>query len=108
MLVGAILYAGLNPIHDTKESFYVAAMRSDLRNLVIVEDQVRRDSGKYLTRVPTTLLVLTRGVQRPEVTLTPDGWTAEVSHEWTPRRCAVFVGSTPIAPATLQREPRCT
>jgi len=93
---------------DTKEYMAGGAMRGDLRALVEVEDQLLRDSSKYLDKVPPKLLTLTPGVGGPTMTLTSDGWTAEVRHDWSSQVCAVFVGSTPLAPAVRQREPECT
>jgi hypothetical protein len=43
----------------------------------------------------------------PTITLTTDGWTASITSPSTPQRCAVFVGSTPLAPATTEGAPAC-
>jgi len=113
--LGALLVAVLfvvivdvrDPIQAHKEARWAEDMKGDLRNLVVFEDQWQRDSGKYLTTVKPILRVQA-GVHTPTVTLTSDGWTAVVGHDWTSRRCTVFVGTTPIAPATRPREPECT
>lgn len=111
LLVAAVLFVVVDVFHDPiraiKESQWAEAMKGDLRSLVAFEDQWQRDSGKYLTTV-TPVFRLQTGVHAPQVILTSDGWTAVVGHDWTSRRCAVFVGSTPIAPATREREPECT
>ena len=93
---------------DTKESFVGAAMKGDLRALVVVQDDLFHDSNKYFTRVPTSLFVPTSGHTGPVITVTTDGWTAEMHNGYSPQVCAVFVGSAPLAPATVQREPHCT
>ena len=93
---------------DTREMFVGAAMENDLKYLVQVEDQLRRDSGQYLAKVPSSLLAITSGMHGPVVTLTPGGWSAEVRNDYSSRTCAVFVGAKPLPPAIKQREPRCT
>ena len=49
----------------------------------------------------------TSGVVGPTITVTADGFTATVSHTTTTKTCAVYVGSTPLAPANKEGEPKC-
>jgi len=39
--------------------------------------------------------------------VTADGWTATVSHTTTTKTCAIYVGSTALAPANKEGEPKC-
>jgi len=41
------------------------------------------------------------------VALTPDGWTANMTNVNTTRTCSIFFGSTALAPATKEGEPKC-
>ena len=41
------------------------------------------------------------------ITLTADGWTGSVGHEGTSTVCVIYVGSTPIPPATAEGKPVC-
>jgi hypothetical protein len=49
----------------------------------------------------------TSGVVGPTITVTADGFTARVSHTTTTKTCAIYVGSTALAPANKEGEPKC-
>jgi hypothetical protein len=87
---------------------HMAAMKSDLRNLLTQEETRKIDSGSYVTSFPPTIWSTSAGVTGPTITLTADGWTASVGHVSSPRTCAIFVGSTPLAPASQEGVPTCT
>jgi len=82
-----------------------AAMKSDLRNLVTHEESAFADSLKYTT-TPVNYAV-TSGNRMPAITLTPDGWSASLTDARGTQLCAVYVGSTPLAPATKEGVPMC-
>ncbi len=85
------------------------AVMATLRNLVTAEEAFFADSVRYTDRV-SRLVGWTKsspGLDDPVIHLTPDGWTATVRHLATGRRCAIFVGTTPLAPAVKEGEPRC-
>jgi TonB family protein len=85
---------------------YVSSMKSDLRNLVTAEEAYFADSVRYTTRLGP-LYAVTTGNAMPTITLTADGWTATIENLHVPYRCAIFVGSTPRAPARREGEPVC-
>jgi len=84
-------------------------MKSDLRNLVIAEEVFFADSVRYSSKIGPG------GVDfRPRdgnillgVELTADGWTARIGNARTRTVCAIFVGSTPLPPATKEGAPAC-
>src|SRR6266702_234750 len=76
-----------------------AVMKSDLRNLVTAEEAYFADHVKYTADV-TGVFQTSPGVIGLHITLTADGWTGSVGHEGTTTVCVIYVGSTPIAPAT--------
>ncbi|OLD43093.1 MAG: hypothetical protein AUI55_03590 [Gemmatimonadetes bacterium 13_1_40CM_2_70_7] len=43
----------------------------------------------------------------PTIALTATGWTAKVGQTSTIFTCAIFVGTTPLAPATIEGNPAC-
>ncbi len=93
----------------TKAGTYVALMKADLRSLAVAEETYYADSLKY-TADPGALGLsfhASTGVVGPTIMLTPDGWTAAVTHQSTTANCAIFVGSTPLPPATTEGEARC-
>jgi hypothetical protein len=89
---------------DTRTAYYRTAMKSDLRNLVDLQEDIRQSSGSYTAAPPYRP---SAGVSVPRVVLTPDGWTGEVTHAGLARSCVIFMGSTPIAPAVESNTPTC-
>ena len=85
---------------------YLSSMKSDLRNLVTAEEAYFADSVRYTTHLGRWYAVTT-GNTMPTITLTADGWTATIENLHVPYRCAIFVGSTPRAPARREGEPVC-
>src|SRR5947199_964701 len=90
----------------TKEKAYLASMKSDLRNLVTAEEAYFADSVKYTTNLGTAFST-TSGVVGPTIATSADGWTAWVKHTTTTKTCAIYVGSTSLAPASKEGEPKC-
>ena len=105
-LFAALVLGAVPKFEGTKERAYLAAMKSDLRNLVTAEDAYFADSTRYTTSLGTEFST-TSGVTGPEISLTPDGWTAKVSHTSTIYTCAIFVGRKPLPPATIEGTPAC-
>jgi len=86
-----------------------AVMKSDLRNLVTAEEAYFADSVKYTADLKTiaSFYKASPGVIGLHITLTADGWTGSVGHEGTTTVCVIYVGRTPIAPATAEGKPVC-
>src|SRR5260370_36970258 len=82
-------------------------MKSDRRSLITGEEACFADSVKYTTGLGTAFAT-SAGVVGPTIALTADGWTGWVSHTTTPKTCAIYVGSTPLAPAVKEGAPTCT
>ncbi len=57
--------------------------------------------------VSVTAYATTSGVVGPTIATTADGWTAWVSHTTTTKTCAIYVGSTSLAQANKEGEPKC-
>jgi prepilin-type N-terminal cleavage/methylation domain-containing protein len=106
VIIGILASIAIPKFANTKEKAFVTAMKSDLRNLVTVEEGYFSDSVKYTSNLGAAYFVTT-GVVGPTIVVTPDGWTGWVSHGSTTKTCAVYVGSTALAPATREGEPRC-
>jgi hypothetical protein len=89
---------------------YIAAMKSDLRNLVIAEEVFFADSVKYTTRIGAGGLnfVARPGNSLPRITLTADGWLASIGNDHTRYKCFIFIGTTPSPSAAKEGVPACT
>ena len=106
VIIGVLASIAIPKFANTKEKAYLTSMKSDLRNLVTAEEAYFADSIKYTSNLGTAYRVST-GVVGPTITLTADGWTAVVSHTATTKTCAIFGGSTSLAPAVREGEVRC-
>ena len=111
MVLAAALFAALAlgavpKMAGTKEKAYLAEMKSDLRNLVTAEEAYFADSTRFTTNLGS-MYSASSGVTGPTIATTADGWTAHVGQTSTVYTCAIFVGSTPLAPATAEGAPAC-
>lgn len=107
VIMGLLATIAIPKFSSSRDKGLVASMQSDLRNLLTQEEAWMMDSGTYATTFPTTIWRPSAGVTGPTITLTADGWTATVGHGSTSKTCAIFVGSTPLAPATKEGVPTC-
>jgi prepilin-type N-terminal cleavage/methylation domain-containing protein len=109
VIIGILAAIAIPKFANTKEKAYIASMKSDLRNLVTAEEAYFADSVKYTNDLGTAFTT-TSGVVGPTITYpvaSNDGWTAWVKHTTTTKTCAIYVGSTPLAPANKEGEPKC-
>ena len=109
VIIGILAAIAIPKFANTKEKAYIASMKSDLRNLVTAEEAYFADSIKYSTTIGAggVALNVTSGNNNPTLALTADGWTATLSNLNTTKTCAIFIGSTAIAPASKEGEPKC-
>ena len=111
MVLAAALFAALAlgavpRMAGTKEKAYLAVMKSDLRNLVTAEEAYFADSTRFTTNLGS-MYSASSGVTGPTIATTADGWTAHVGQLSTVYTCAIFVGRTSLAPATVEGTPAC-
>jgi prepilin-type N-terminal cleavage/methylation domain-containing protein len=109
VILGLLASIAIERFANAKEKTYVAAMKADLRNLVTAEIVFSTDSLRFTTMIGSGGLTyqVSTGNTTPSIVLTGDGFTAQVGNTITPRTCVIFMGSTPIAPATNEGEPAC-
>src|SRR3989440_1772047 len=94
---------------NTKEKAYLASMKSDLRNLVTAEEAYFADSVKYSATIGAGGVTFTQstGNTAPTINTTADGWTANITNVNTTKTCSIYIGSTSLAPAGKEGEPKC-
>jgi prepilin-type N-terminal cleavage/methylation domain-containing protein len=92
---------------QAKEQAYIAMMKSDLRNLLSAEVSYFEEYSAYTTALPPAYYV-SSDVTGPTITVNGDDLTAWAGSGHTSRTCAIFIGETPISPATHEAEPTCT
>jgi prepilin-type N-terminal cleavage/methylation domain-containing protein len=107
VIIGVLAAIAIPKFANTKQTAYIASMKTDLRNLVSAEEAYFADSLQYTSDLGTDFAVTT-GNSTPAITVTGDGWTATITNINTPSNsCGIFIGSTSIAPATKEGEPTC-
>ncbi len=105
--VGLFLVLARGMPHDS------AYARSDLARIADGQRAFQRDSGRVARSLdelgpryqPHRAYV---GSEALTMRFTPDGWTAEARPARTGQSCAIFEGSTAVAPATLPGIAACT
>ena len=109
VIIGILAAIAIPKFANTKEKAYIASMKSDLRNLVTAEEAYFADSIKYSTTIGAGGLAfnVTTGNNPPALALTADGWTGTIANTNTTKTCAIFIGSTAVAPANKEGEPKC-
>jgi prepilin-type N-terminal cleavage/methylation domain-containing protein len=107
VIIGILAAIAIPKFANTKEKAYLATMKSDLRNLITAEESYFADNTAYTTALPATMYTVSTGDAGPTITVTGANYQAWVSNANTPRTCAVFIGTTPLAPATKEGQPTC-
>ncbi|MGH2830866.1 MAG: type IV pilin protein [Actinomycetota bacterium] len=109
VILGLLVSIGVQRFANSKEKTHLVTMKADLRNLVTAEVVYSTDSLRYTTLIGRGGLDyrVTTGNTPPSIALTPDGFTAQIGSTNTPKLCAIFIGSTPLAPATDEGVPAC-
>ncbi|HEX3160679.1 MAG TPA: prepilin-type N-terminal cleavage/methylation domain-containing protein [Gemmatimonadaceae bacterium] len=114
VIIGILAAIAIPKFANTKEKAYLAAMKTDLRNLVSAQEGYFADNTAYFAGVATSAAPAqgyapTEGVT---VTIIPGvgmGWSATAVHTQAPlKTCTIFGGgSTAVAPATVEGAPVC-
>ena len=110
VIIGILAAIAIPKFGATKNKAYVAAMKSDLRNLVTAEESYFADNVTYTTTLATTVYNPSAGVTVTVGAASGTGWNATASHQaLAGTTCAIFGGSGPaVAPATNEGEVKCT
>ncbi|HEX6941330.1 MAG TPA: prepilin-type N-terminal cleavage/methylation domain-containing protein [Gemmatimonadaceae bacterium] len=118
VIIGILAAIAIPKFANTKEKAYLASMKADLRNMATVEEAYFSDfqlytggTGSNLAGVGTPLAP-TNFVPSAGVTVTATasggtGWSATAGHSGTTKTCAIFIGVSSVAPATVEGEPKC-
>jgi prepilin-type N-terminal cleavage/methylation domain-containing protein len=109
VIIGILAAIAIPRFANTKEKAYVASMKSDLRNLVTVQEAYLADNSTYASGTSQINFNQSAGVTVTITTATVSGWGATARHTGTSITCAIYYGSgaAPVAPATKEGEPAC-
>ncbi len=95
VIIGILAAIAIPKFSNTKEKAYVAAMKSDLRNLATYEESFAADSSVYFSGTATGATAVQGFLASQAVTVTavaaagpPASWTAQASHAQTTKTCS--------------------
>ncbi len=113
VIIGILAAIAIPKFSNTKEKAYMAAMTSDLRNLITAEEAYFADNTTYTTDVSqatgmnysssagvTVAIVVVPGP--------PVGFSATTVHTGTASTCAIYINTGAVPPADNEGEPKCT
>jgi len=107
VIIGILAAIAIPKFANTKEKAYIAAMKSDLRNLQTAEETYFGDYITYTTNLGTAYHS-TSGVTITVISATGSGWSASATHNATTRTCGIYYGSaSPVISGQNESEPRC-
>ena len=110
VIIGILAAIAIPKFANTKSKAYIAAMKSDLRNLVTAEESFFADSTKYVTYDTTKLKYKpSTGVNNPTIVPGSGYWSATITHtQIASFSCGIGVNTTnPIVTTAGDGEPAC-
>ncbi len=110
VIIGILAAIAIPKFSNTKEKAYLAAMKSDLRNLVTAEEAYFSDYTTYTSSGPAANYTTSAGVT-VVITVTggpPVSYKGIATHTGTAESCAIYINETAALPATNEGEPKCS
>src|SRR5471030_723612 len=110
VIIGILAAIAIPKFAYTKNRAYTATMKSDLRNLINVEEGYFADSTKYATYDTTKIKFRpSSGVSTPAIVTGAGFWTATVTHSQIAGfSCGVGIGTpNPLITTAGEGEPVC-
>lgn len=94
VIIGILAAIAIPKFSNTKEKAYVAAMKSDLRNLVTAQEGYFADNLGYgsIANIGASYSS-SQGVLVATSAVTPTGWSASATHTGTAQTCTIALGA---------------
>ncbi len=110
VIIGTLAAIAIPKFTNTKQKAYIAAMKSDLRNLMTAQEDFYYDNTTYTTDQAAMGHASSAGVMLTIAVAAgpPVGFSATSVHPGTAETCAIFINAAPVAPAVNEGEPKCT
>jgi type IV pilus assembly protein PilA len=112
VIIGILVAIVVPKFANGKERAMIAAMKSDLHNLMLAQEAIYSNGLSYYNGPvpdPSFLFNVSQSITLTLVNVTGGGWGATATHSGTSRTCSIYVGTGgPVAPATAEGEPACT
>ncbi len=110
VIIGILAAIAIPKFSNTKEKAYLAAMKSDLRNLVTAEEAYFSDFTTY-TSVGADANYTTSAGVTVAITVSagpPVSYKGIATHTGTAESCAIYINESASAPAKNEGEPGCS
>ncbi len=109
IIIGILAAIAVQRFGSTKDRAYLAAMQSDLRNLVTAEAAYYADSSRFSADVSVLSFNQTTGVNTPAIVTGTGYWSATVTDVQLPGTvCAVAVSTAnPLLASAGDGAPAC-
>lgn len=107
VVIGILAAIAIPKFSGSKEKAILATMKADLRNLLTAEEAYFTDNQAYTATLPANIFDVSAGVTGPNITVTGRDIQAWVGHTSTTKSCAIFIGTTPLSPASKEGEAKC-
>ena len=102
VIIGILAAIAIPKFSNTKGKSYVAAMKSDLRNLATAQESYSYDYANYTDDLDALNFRGSNGVTLT-ISVASDGWTGQATHPAaSPLVCQLFVGSA--GPMSIAKE----
>ncbi len=92
VIIGILAAIAIPKFANTKERAYVAAMKSDLKNMATAQEAYFSDGQMYTTDLGTAFQETT-GVTVTVTAADGTSWAASASHTGTAKTCSIEAGS---------------
>jgi len=109
VIIGILAAIAIPKFSNTKGQAFLAAMRSDLRNLATAEEGYYYSNSAYSNNLSQLNFLTSTGVTISVPEATTGGWSASATHiALGAEKCTVYFGTaTAIAPSTLEGRITC-
>ncbi len=108
VIIGILAAIAIPKFSNTKEKAYVAAMKSDLRNLVTAEESYFADNNLYGDLTALALYYTpSAGVAVVATATAGISFNATATHSGTVQTCAIYINEAAALPATQEGAPGC-
>jgi len=101
VIIGILAAIAVPRFLGAKQRAYLAAMQSDLRNLVTAQEAYASSGAGYATAVGQLAYMMSPAVTVTILAADSSGWSAQAVHNATTRTCAIYMGTatSPVAGA---------
>jgi len=109
VIIGILAAIAIPKFSSTKSQAFLAAMRSDLRNLATAEEGYYYSNNSYSNNLSQLNFLTSAGVTVTVPEATAGGWSGSATHaSLGAEKCTVYFGTAAaVSPATLEGRITC-